>query len=111
MILSYFSVGFSCWRKTRDHVPELYSGLRFILGFLQSQLISNGASIKGSDVAAAKSDKQRTISFENLFESVVIKSEKDIPRDSILALLRITLSFVNHSFKITNMETNFDFLY
>jgi len=57
MILSYFSVGFSCWRKTRDHVPELYSGLRYILSFLQNQLISNGVSFKGSDFAAAKNDK------------------------------------------------------
>lgn len=51
------------------------------------------------------------IGFDDLFEKVILNNEKNFSKDQLLAFLRISIAFVNNSFKITNMESNFDFLY
>ncbi|KAL4464334.1 hypothetical protein ABPG72_017120 [Tetrahymena utriculariae] len=116
LILSYFTVGFNCWRKCRDHVPELYSGMRYLFIFLQKQLVGNNFDGKNTSVTLQQNsdkddDKQRLITFDNLFESVIINNEKSLSHNSLLAFLRICIAFLNNTFKITNMESNFDFLY
>lgn len=117
--LYLLNAGFSVWRKTRDHVPELYFTLQRMLAFIEAQLSGLRGSLSEDSAHQSREAGRSQVGEEiytSLFSRFVLQGE-GVPADEGGArrvyedLLFILVLYIKNSFKLTNMDLNFDVLY